>query len=510
MQTEISNNNTKLKDKESDKNNQRTQNQLSNINQHILFLSDLPNNITEDDLRSFFKDYNERIKLISITPSIMNTFTKKLKSPTATILFTDSKSSEKAKKDLNLKKMKGKSVRIMWHTKDKNVIENTDTNIYIKNIPKEVSPREVLDYFAKYGEIISAKIPENEEGYHFGFGYINFAENESARKAIDLVNGKKVWNHVLEVQPFIKIKDRATTVISNNSSTIYLKEFPEKFIDENIKEICRNLGEEVVQCKIINDKTKPPNCNYAVIIFSNSISAEKVKNGLNNMQIEGRFLKAENYKTKGEKYSIDNDSKNDYLNMNYYIHNQNNQNNVRNQTENYLFKNQNQFNQNNNLLIKNIPFDATESDLKNCFSKYGEIKSVKIEKINLVTKVNEEYKEIPTSQGFGYVSFNTYEEAEKAKEAMNGKYLPKFEMWKRPLLICFFIPKNQRNNYTYTHPDALYTAENPQNTFYSPNYIGNFGPLQQQHPETQNINMNFNLYAKPQMPIYNDPNIGKF
>lgn len=485
---------------------QKAQAPSSNLNMHILFLSDLPNSITEDDLKLFFNDFTDKIKLISINPSKINPTNKKLKSPTATIIFSDSKSSELVKKNLNLRKIKGKSVRIMWHTKDRNIIENPNTNIYIKNIPDLVTPRDVLEHFTQFGEIVSAKIPENEEGNHFGFGYISYLEIDSAKKAIESENGKKVWNSVLEVQPFIDMKARANTLVANNSSTLYLKDFPEKFNEQNLIEICRNFGAEIQSCRIISDKTKAQLSHaYAVLIFPNAETTENLKHALNNMQIEGKFLKAENYKSKEEKFSA---AENQALpNYNAYLSNANNNYNNNNNissnysNNNYLPKGTSAGFNNNNLHVKNIPFEATEADLIGCFSKFGEIKSAKIEKMNLVTKINDEYKEIPTSQGFGYVCFSKPEDAQKAKEDLDGKFLPKFEMWKRPLLIDFFVPKSQRKNFHssgYTGRSDAFQANEAfaPNQFYAQGFMANM-PMQPNK---------MNFYASPQQKFMDNSN----
>jgi len=490
---------------------QKVQALSSNINMHILFLSDLPNSVIEDDIKVFFKDYADKIKLISINPSYTNQINKKAKSPTATIIFSDSKSSESAKNKLNLRKIKGKSVRIMWHTKDKNIIENPNTNIFIKNIPDLVTPRDVLEHFSTFGEINSAKIPENEEGFHFGYGYINYLDAAAAKRAIESENGKKVWNSFLEVQQFVDMKARANTLVSNNSSTLYLKDFPEKFSEQNIIEICRNFG-EIQSCrKIFSDKAKSSFSQaYAVLTFPNAQTTESVKQALNNVQIEGKFLNAENYKTKGEKFAAaafsaatdSNPAHNPQLpNYNAYLSNSNNNNN-------YLPKGTPATTEfiKNNLHVKNIPFEATEADLISCFSKFGDIKSAKIEKMNLVTKVNNEYKEIPTSQGFGYVCFSKAEEAQNAKEAMDGKYLPKFEMWKRPLLIDFFVPKSQRKNMNSfgfaSRSETFYPNEGTNmNQSYAQGYMGNMAAMQPNKMD---------FYASPQKKFVDNNNSANF
>lgn len=56
------------------------------------------------------------------------------------------------------------------------------------------------------------------------------------------------------------------------------------------------------------------------------------------------------------------------------------------------------------LYVGNLTYSVTEDDLKNLFSGYGDVKSVKI----------------IGDKGFGFVEMTTKEAAEKARDALNG------------------------------------------------------------------------------------------
>lgn len=56
------------------------------------------------------------------------------------------------------------------------------------------------------------------------------------------------------------------------------------------------------------------------------------------------------------------------------------------------------------LYVGNLTYSVTEEDLKDLFSGYGEVKSVKI----------------IGDKGFGFVEMTTTEAAEKARDALNG------------------------------------------------------------------------------------------
>ncbi|HYQ48256.1 MAG TPA: RNA-binding protein [Thermodesulfovibrionales bacterium] len=62
------------------------------------------------------------------------------------------------------------------------------------------------------------------------------------------------------------------------------------------------------------------------------------------------------------------------------------------------------------LYVGNISFQATEDDLRDLFSKSGEVESVKI--------ITDQFTGKP--KGFGFVEMTTEESAAKAIEALNG------------------------------------------------------------------------------------------
>ena len=63
------------------------------------------------------------------------------------------------------------------------------------------------------------------------------------------------------------------------------------------------------------------------------------------------------------------------------------------------------------LYVGNLPFGASEEDLKKLFSEAGEVQSVKL--------VTDSYS--GQSRGFGFVEMASQEGAEKAISLLNGK-----------------------------------------------------------------------------------------
>ena len=45
-------------------------------------------------------------------------------------------------------------------------------NIFIKNIDKSVSHKQFHDYYSQFGNIVSLKIAEDDEGESLGYGFV--------------------------------------------------------------------------------------------------------------------------------------------------------------------------------------------------------------------------------------------------------------------------------------------------------------------------------------------------
>lgn len=63
------------------------------------------------------------------------------------------------------------------------------------------------------------------------------------------------------------------------------------------------------------------------------------------------------------------------------------------------------------MYVGNIPYNATEEDLKGLFSEYGEIESLKI--------IQDQFTD--RSKGFGFIEMVNEEDAKKAIATLNGK-----------------------------------------------------------------------------------------
>jgi RNA recognition motif-containing protein len=65
-------------------------------------------------------------------------------------------------------------------------------NIFVSRLNFKTTDEGLKDLFANYGEVTSAKIiNDRESGRSRGFGFVEMADDDEAKKAIDELNGKE-------------------------------------------------------------------------------------------------------------------------------------------------------------------------------------------------------------------------------------------------------------------------------------------------------------------------------
>ncbi|TMW64256.1 hypothetical protein Poli38472_012878 [Pythium oligandrum] len=74
-------------------------------------------------------------------------------------------------------------------------------NLFVFHIPNDMTNQDLFNYFAPYGNVISARIMvEKETGRSRGFGFVSYDNAASAEQAIKAMNGFQVGRKRLKVQ----------------------------------------------------------------------------------------------------------------------------------------------------------------------------------------------------------------------------------------------------------------------------------------------------------------------
>ena len=207
---------------------------MSLTRQSILFVSGLDKKVNENMLYQLFNEYCVSYIKIAKDHITRESFGY------AFIGFKNKVKAEQALQNLNYSRLCQKTLRISWYNREPNNFRNhPENNIFVKNISKDVTPREFDEYFSKFGNIISAKIAEDEEGESMGYGFVLFENEENAKKAIAECHGKIWKNKKLFVCQFQKNRPRKPLRFNN----LYVRNIPKNWSEDDVRNYFSKYGE---------------------------------------------------------------------------------------------------------------------------------------------------------------------------------------------------------------------------------------------------------------------------
>ena len=202
--------------------------------QSILFINGLDKTVNENMLYQLFNDYSVSYIKIAKDHNTRESFGY------AFIGFKNNAKAEEAIKKLNYSKLAKKTLRISWYNREPgNFRSKIENNIFVKKIPKEVTAKEFDEYFRKFGNIVSAKLAEDEEGESMGYGFVLYDSEEGAKKAIAECHDKEWRGKKLFVCQFQKNRPKQAPKYNN----IYVRNIPKSWTEDDIKKYFSKYGE---------------------------------------------------------------------------------------------------------------------------------------------------------------------------------------------------------------------------------------------------------------------------
>ncbi len=89
----------------------------------------------------------------------------------------------RAKDELNFRAVRERQMRVMeFERETRNKRE--DANLFVKNLPREFTNRDLYFAFKLFGEVLSSKVCSSARGESKGFGFVQFAEAGAAERAM--------------------------------------------------------------------------------------------------------------------------------------------------------------------------------------------------------------------------------------------------------------------------------------------------------------------------------------
>ena len=97
-------------------------------------------------------------------------------------------------------------------------------NIYVSNLSFNIQDEDLKEFFTEYGEVTSAKIiMDKMTNQSRGFGFVEMADDEAARKAISDLDGAGIDGRTIQVMEARPKEDRPKNNFRSNSGGGYNK-----------------------------------------------------------------------------------------------------------------------------------------------------------------------------------------------------------------------------------------------------------------------------------------------
>lgn len=324
----------------------------------------------------------------------------------AYVNYQNREDGEKALEALNYSEIKGKPCRIMRSQRDPASRKNGSGNIFIKNLHPDIDNKTLHDTFSSFGNILSCKVATDAQGNSKGFGFIHYDNAESAKEAIENVNGMLLNDLEVYVGPHILKKDRESKMkeLVENFTNVYVKNFSIEWTKEDLEKLFQAVG-PVTSLHLATDEAGNSK-GFAFVNFETHEDAQKAIDTLNDTEHDGKLLyvgKAQKKRERVEQLKQQHDAAQQEK-LNKY--------------------------QGINLFVKNLDDSIDDEKLKEEFAPYGNITSVIVMK-----------DESGKSKGFGFVCYSTPEEATKAINEMHQRIVES-----KPLYVALAQRKDVRRN----------------------------------------------------------------
>jgi len=241
-------------------------------------------------------------------------------------------------------------------------------SLYVGDLAPDVPEGFLFEMFNNVGQVASIRICRDANTRRsLGYAYVNFHRVDDAERALDTMNYKLIHGRPCRIM----WSHRDPGLRKSGVGNIFVKNLSKTIDNQQLCDTFSKFG-NILSCKV-STNSRGEHLGYGFVHYENEESAQKAVEAVNGKMIAGNTVYVAPFKSKAERGST---------------------------------------NQYTNLYVKNLPLDWSEAKLTETFSAFGVIQSVKI-------MVDGEGK----SRGFGFVNYNTHEDAKAAVEGLNNTEL---------------------------------------------------------------------------------------
>ncbi|XP_053289855.1 polyadenylate-binding protein 4 isoform X1 [Pleuronectes platessa] len=242
-------------------------------------------------------------------------------------------------------------------------------SLYVGDLHPDITEAMLYEKFSPAGPVLSIRVCRDMiTRRSLGYAYVNFSQPADAERALDTMNFDVVKGKPIRIM----WSQRDPSLRKSGVGNVFIKNLDKTIDNKALYDTFSAFG-NILSCKVVCDENGSK--GYAFVHFETQDAADRAIEKMNGMLLNDRKVFVGRFKSRKER-------------------------------EAELGARAKEF---TNVYIKNFGDDMDDERLKVFFDKYGKTLSVKV-----MTD--------PTgkSRGFGFVSYEKHEDANKAVEDLNG------------------------------------------------------------------------------------------
>ncbi|XP_031431953.1 polyadenylate-binding protein 1A isoform X2 [Clupea harengus] len=243
-------------------------------------------------------------------------------------------------------------------------------SLYVGDLHSDVTEAMLYEKFSPAGPILSIRVCRDMiTRRSLGYAYVNFQQPADAERALDTMNFDVIKGRPVRIM----WSQRDPSLRKSGVGNIFIKNLDKSIDNKALYDTFSAFG-NILSCKVVCDENGSK--GYGFVHFETHEAAERAIEKMNGMLLNDRKVFVGRFKSRKER-------------------------------EAELGARAKEF---TNVYIKNFGEDMNDEKLREIFAHYGPALSIRV----MMDDVNR-------SKGFGFVSFERHEDAQRAVDEMNGK-----------------------------------------------------------------------------------------
>ncbi|KAL2084783.1 hypothetical protein ACEWY4_020301 [Coilia grayii] len=245
-------------------------------------------------------------------------------------------------------------------------------SLYVGDLHPDVTEAMLYEKFSPAGPILSIRVCRDMiTRRSLGYAYVNFQQPADAERALDTMNFDVIKGRPVRIM----WSQRDPSLRKSGVGNIFIKNLDKSIDNKALYDTFSAFG-NILSCKVVCDENGSK--GYGFVHFETQEAAERAIEKMNGMLLNDRKVFVGRFKSRKER-------------------------------EAELGARAKEF---TNVYIKNFGEDMDDEKLREIFGKFGPALSIRV-----MTD------ESGRSKGFGFVSYERHEDAQRAVDEMNGKEL---------------------------------------------------------------------------------------